>query len=43
MQIELTKEILWLASAIAVAQSINQPKAKKLKEEFANRILKLIK
>lgn len=43
MNIELTKEILWLASAIAVAQSINKPKAKRLKEIFANKILKLIK
>ena len=43
MNIELTKEILGLASAIAVANEINKPKAKRMKEEFANRILKLIK
>jgi len=43
MQIELTKEIIWLASAIAVANEINKPKCKKLKEVFANKVLKLIK
>lgn len=43
MNIELTKEILWLANAINKAELINKPKSKKLKEEFANRILKLIK